>query len=85
MAKHLEELRITKADNGGHTVRHEFKREVVKKSGAMSGGMYSERPPSEEHSFGPEEAQQHAVLSHIAKALGFGKGGKAPAAAEAED
>lgn len=71
MDKQLEELRITKADNGGHTVRHEFKRQVGKRSGAMNAGIYSERPPTEEHSFGPDQHQ--AVLAHIGKALGLGK------------
>jgi hypothetical protein len=69
MANQLEQLSITKADNGGHTVRHEFKRQAAKRSGGMNGGMYMDRPSSEEHSFGP--ADGHAVMAHVAKALGI--------------
>lgn len=84
MAKELEGLRIRKGDNGGHSILHEFKRAVTKKDGAMSGGMYMERPPDEEHNFGPGDRQEHAVMTHIAQALGFKKVAAAEGAEDKE-
>jgi hypothetical protein len=76
----LEEMRIRPAENGGHTVVHEFKRKPVKRGGSMSGGIYNERPPSEEHVFGPGDGDK--LEAHVSKHLGL-KG--AVAAAEKEE
>jgi hypothetical protein len=73
--KKLESIEIRPAENGGHVVRHEFKRQVVNRKGAMNGGFESERPPSEEHVFGPDQHQE--VLSHIASVLGVKKAAEA--------
>lgn len=67
MEKKLEEITIRKAQNGGHMIRHEYARRPVKRGGAMSGGIYSDRPPSEEHVFGPEDGGK--VLAHVSKHL----------------
>ena len=69
--KELDHLEVHPGENGGHMVRHVFKRQVVNRKGAMSGGMYSERPDDEEHDFGPGGPQEHAMMAHIAKALDF--------------
>jgi len=66
-AKRLDSMEIRPAENGGHTIRHEFKRQPVKREGSMSGGIYPERPPSEEHVFGPGDGAK--VLQHVAKHL----------------
>lgn len=68
-AKQLESIEVRKAENGGHTVRHEYKRQPVKREGAMSGGMYMERPPSEEHVFGPDDDGK--LAAHLHKHLGL--------------
>jgi hypothetical protein len=72
--KKLEEISVRKAENGGHSVRHEFKRQPVKREGSMSGGIYNERPPSEEHIFGPDDDGK--LAAHIIQHLGLkvGKG-----------
>ena len=64
--KQLEEMRIRKSDNGGHTVTHEYKRQPAHKGG-MHGGMYAERPPSEEHVFGPDDDGK--LAAHVSKHL----------------
>lgn len=64
--KELEEMTIRKAENGGHTVRHEFKRQPAHKGG-LNGGMYSDRPPSEEHVFGPDDDAK--LAAHVSKHL----------------
>jgi hypothetical protein len=51
MAKQLESIEIIPGEKGGHRVVHNFKRETGKKSGAMNGDLYMERPKSEEHPF----------------------------------
>jgi hypothetical protein len=63
VAKQLESIEIIPGENGGHRVVHNFKRETGKKSGAMSGGVYMERPKSEEHLFGASE--EGKVLPHF--------------------
>jgi hypothetical protein len=52
MAGKLESIEIFPGENGGHRVVHNFKREAGKKSGAMGGGVYMERPKTGEHFFG---------------------------------
>jgi len=69
MAKELEMMRITPASNGGITAEHEYKRKPVFRKGGMSGGMDTERPPSESFAFGPEDGQKFAA--HISKHLGL--------------
>ena len=49
MANNLESMEIFPGENGGHRVVHNFKREAGKKSGAMGGGVYMERPKPGEH------------------------------------
>lgn len=66
--KEIEEMRIRPAKNGGHTIIHEHARQAGHRGG-MHGGMYAERPPSEEHTFGPDDDEK--VLSHVASALGL--------------
>ncbi len=80
MAKKLRYIEVHPGKNGGHRIVHEFEREPMKRGGSLSGGMVMERPEREEHLFGPEEATQHKILTHIAKALGFTKIAKAEAA-----
>lgn len=72
MEKKLRAIEIHPGKNGGHRVVHEFERTPAKREGAMSGGMYMERPESEEHLFGHGEHEK--VMSHVGKALGFHKG-----------
>lgn len=84
--KKLHHIEVHPGKNGGHKVVHEYERMPSKREGAMSGGMYMERPAAEEHLFGPEGSEA-AVMSHIASALGFkseseGKGKKATAEAK---
>jgi hypothetical protein len=79
MAKELESLEIHPGEHGGHRIVHNFKRQTVKRSGAMSGGMYNERPPEEEHIFG--SGQEEAALAHV-KHAAFGKGVKGEAGAK---
>ena len=67
MAKQIESIEVFPGENGGHRVVHNFKRETGKKGGSMAGGLYMERPKSEEHLFGASEASK--VLPHIGKAL----------------
>jgi hypothetical protein len=69
MAMQLESIEIHPGENGGHRVVHNFKREASKKEGSMNGGLYMERPKSEEHLFGAGEDSK--VLPHIGKALGL--------------
>jgi hypothetical protein len=66
MAK-IESIEIFPGENGGHRVVHNFKREAGKKSGAMAGGVYMERPKPAEHLFGAGEDGK--VLPHVGKAL----------------
>lgn len=80
--KKLEEMKIRPAANGGHQVIHEFARQMGKREGSMSGGMYMERPPSEEHVFGPKDGSQ--MMAHVAKHLGLKQEAKEEAA-EAKD
>lgn len=63
--KKLESMEIRPAENGGHTVRQEFKREV---SAKKMGDMYMDRPKSEEHVFGATEDAK--MLGHVAENLG---------------
>lgn len=73
MAKVLDELRISPARNGGHTVRHTFKPQPINRKGAMSGGMGMDYPESEEHVFGANQGDK--LQAHIAGALGLKRGG----------
>lgn len=73
MAKQLESLSIHPGENGGHRIVHSFKRQAVSHQGRMNAGLSMERPDNEEHNFGPEEQQQHKIMTHIAGALGFKK------------
>jgi hypothetical protein len=79
-AKQIDYLEVHKHDDGSHHVVHRFKRQAVKRGGAMSGGIYPERPDEEEHGFGKGEKEQHRLMTHIAQALGFSKVAKAEAA-----
>jgi hypothetical protein len=64
MAK-IESIEIFPGENGGHRVVHNFKREAGKKSGAMDGGVYMERPK-------PGELQtQRNQLSLLTPRSGF--------------
>ena len=63
----MESIEIFPGENGGHRVVHNFKREAGKKSGAMGGGVYMERPKPDEHFFGTSEDGK--VLPHVGKAL----------------
>jgi len=74
MAKQLESIEIIPGENGGHRVVHNFKREMGKKGGAMSGGVYMERPKADEHIFGKSEDGK--VLPHVGKALGLKEDGE---------
>jgi hypothetical protein len=74
MARQIESIEIHVGDNGGHRVVHNFKRETGKKGGAMSGGIYMERPKSEEHLFGASEDAK--VLPHVGKVLDIAGGDK---------
>jgi hypothetical protein len=80
--KQLEEMVIRKAKNGGHSVMHSFAPRLNTKGGSMSGGITSDRPPAEEHSFGPGDNQ--ALANHVITNLGLkgvsiaGKAGQLP-------
>ena len=65
--KQLQEMRIRPAENGGHTVTHEYKRQMVNRGGSMKGGLDYEYPRSEDHVFGPEDGDK--LMSHISKHL----------------
>ena len=78
--KEIESVTITKGKNGGHTIRHSFRRTPVKDSKAASGIGY-DYPESEEHIFGPDD--DHKVLTHIAQALQMRKIAKEEAAEDA--
>jgi len=80
-SKQLESLEIYPGKNSGHRIVHHFKRQAAT---SRRDGMYIERPPDEEHNFGPEEKQQHAIMTHIAGALGFTKVAKAEGAEDKE-
>jgi hypothetical protein len=69
VAKQIDSIEIFPGENGGHRVVHNFKREMGKKSGAMNGGLYMERPKADEHLFGASEGSK--VLPHVGKALGL--------------
>lgn len=69
MQKCIEHLRITPAENGGHTVKHEYKRQPAKTGGGMSGSIGYDYPRSEEHVFGKDEAPK--MMAHVSKALGL--------------
>jgi hypothetical protein len=62
MAKQLESIEIIPGESGGHRVVHNFKRETGTKSGAMNGGLYMERPKSDEHLFGASEEGKTRIL-----------------------
>ena len=84
MAKHkLASITIRPAKNGGHTVSHEFEgRPAYARSGRTSG-LFMDKPPAEEHTFGPKE---HAgMMQHLAQALALKNalGGGASAAGAA--
>jgi hypothetical protein len=72
VAKQIDSIEIFPGENGGHRVVHNFKREAGKKSGAMNGGVYMERPKPDEHLFGASEGSK--VLPHVGKALGLALG-----------
>jgi hypothetical protein len=78
--KELESLRIEPAKNGGHTVRHSYKRVAVHRKGSMSGGMGYDYPESEEFVFGPDDNEK--MMAHVSKHLGLKKAAAAP---EGED
>lgn len=65
----LEHMRITLIQNGGHIVRHEFKRTMAH---SRTNGMGYDRPEDEEHVFG--KGERGKLMAHIAKHLGV-KGG----------
>jgi hypothetical protein len=65
----LEAVTVRKAKNGGHSVTHSFAPRLTMKGGAMSSGVTSDRPPAEEHTFGPGEDK--AVATHLIKNLGL--------------
>jgi hypothetical protein len=67
VANKIESIEIFPGENGGHRVVHNFKREAGKKSGAMGGGVYMERPKPAEHFFG--KGQEGQVLPHVGKAI----------------
>lgn len=68
MQRQLEELSIRPGKNGGHSVHHMFKPAPLKKAGAMSGGIGFDRPPSEQHNFGPDDGAK--MMAHVRQALG---------------
>lgn len=70
--KKLESMSIRPAANGGHTITHEFAREVASKK---MGDMYMERPKEEQNVFGPGDGA--AALAHVAQHTGM-KAGKMP-------
>ena len=76
----LMELRIRPAANGGHTVSHEFEPRPAHSRGPRTGGIFMDRPPTEEHTFGPKEHGQ--LIKHVAQALALkdALGGGAPQA-----
>jgi hypothetical protein len=67
--KELDHLEIYPGENGGGRVVHEFKPKASKRGGAMSGGIYMDRPEREEHMFG--KAEGRPMIRHIASALGL--------------
>lgn len=71
MAKQMRCMTISMADNGGHTVRHEYKSEPVHRRGGADSGMGMEHHPSEEHVFGPSEHGK--MISHMTSHLTLGK------------
>lgn len=74
MAKpQLEALHITPAKNGGHTVRHQYRKSPVMNKGALSGGLAMSYPEPEEHAFGAN--QDAKLLAHVKSALGLKSGG----------
>ena len=77
--RHIEHMRITPAENGGHTVRHEMKRKMT--HGRNSGMGYEYQEP-EEHVFGAGE--DHKMMNHIGKHLGI-KGSWGGGKAESEE
>src|SRR5215472_2618070 len=54
----IESIEKFPGENGGHRVVHNFRRETGKRGGAMSGGIYMERPKPEEHPFGASEGSK---------------------------
>ena len=74
--KKLRSVEIFRGENGGHRVVHSFERTPAKRG----TDVYMERPTDEEHNFGPGAQQQHAIMTHIAKALGFSQVAKAEGA-----
>lgn len=68
MAKKLESMEIRPAENGGHTVMHNFAREA--KSQKM-GDLYMGRPESETHVFGADGGGE--MMGHVMKTLGMKK------------
>ena len=59
MPKKVMEVRIKRAENGGHTVEHHF--------GGDMGGNYAYREPTM-HAFGDNQGAE--MLSHVANKMG---------------
>ena len=63
--KHMEHMRITPSENGGHVVEHHYKPSMKGKSGA-----FMEHQAPEVHTFGASEGGK--MMSHLKKHLGIG-------------
>ena len=70
--KEIDTISIHPGENGGHMVRHSFKRTPVMRSG-RDGGLGYDYPESEEHIFGPRDGEK--MMGHLATHLGM-KGAK---------
>ena len=69
--KEIRRISIEPAENGGHTVEHNYKPQP-KKSGR--NGITMDYPDSDTHVFGAEEDEK--LLSHLAKHLKLKSGKK---------
>jgi hypothetical protein len=70
--KEVESIRIEPAKNGGHTVRHSYKRMPVHRKGGPNAGMGYDYPESEEFVFGPDDGDK--MIAHVRKHAGVKSG-----------
>lgn len=69
--KELRRIEITPAENGGHTVEHNYKPQA---KNTPRNGMSMEYQEPESHVFGPKDHEK--MLLHVANALGLKPSGK---------
>jgi hypothetical protein len=65
----ISRMVITPAENGGHSVEHNYKPEPTIRSGSMRGGFDSGYVEPTTHAFGKGEHQK--MFDHIAEHLGI--------------